>query len=79
MLQNLWLEVKGFGKRGTAVSKMNPAVALSKEMHDKVYIEQSQLRLFDRSKLSRMSYVEIIEANETAMRNAGVPELLPIT
>lgn len=75
MLQNLWLEVNQGVKRGAApISTMNPAVAVSREMHVAIGREQRALGLFDRSKLSGMSATENIELNMLAMRRAGVPE-----
>lgn len=76
MLQNAWLRVHGYiHRRGIgATSTQNPAVALSQEMHIKVGMEQAKLGLHDPAKLKKMSYIENIELNAQAMRNAGVPE-----
>lgn len=75
LLQNLWLEVNQSVKRGSApVSTMNPAVAVSRDIHVAIGREQRALGLFDRSKLSGMSATENIELNMLAMRRAGVPE-----
>ena len=74
MLQNLWLEVHGFGKRlATPASRNNPAIALTHPEHTAVS-SQRDLGLFDRNKLAQMSAKEIIEANANAMRAAGIPE-----
>ena len=76
MLQNAWLREHGHVRSrgaGTA-SRDNPAVALTKEMHDQVGIEQRRLGLFDRSRLRGMSAEENIALNAEAMRSAGVPE-----
>ncbi|WP_284269092.1 eCIS core domain-containing protein [Bradyrhizobium iriomotense] len=75
MLQNLWLEVKGYGERlKTAASRKNPAVALSHDEHVAVGREQRDLGLFDRDKLAKMSAEEVIKQNALAMRRAGIPE-----
>ena len=75
LLQNLWLEVHGFGKRlATPASRNNPAIALTHPEHTAVSRAQRDLGLFDRNKLAQMSAKEIIEANANAMRAAGIPE-----
>jgi hypothetical protein len=75
MLQNLWLEVKGYGKRlKTAASRKNPAVALSHNEHVSVGREQRALGLFDRNKLAKMSAEEVVGLNALAMKNAGIPD-----
>ena len=74
LLQNLWLEVKGLGRRLTsAASRDNPAVALNHAEHAEVGRQQRALGLFDRSKLATMSAEQVIEANATAMQRAGIP------
>lgn len=80
MLQNLWLEVKGFGKRGaTDISKNNPAIALGHNEHVLVGRHQRALGLFDRNRIFGMSATEIIEANAEAMKRAGVPDAVITT
>ncbi len=76
MLQNAWinLKVKGSSRGVGEASRSNPAVALSKEMHDAVGREQRKLGLFEESKLKKMTYQENIALNERAMQNAGVPQ-----
>ena len=75
MLQNAWLEANGYIKRrGTgAASRMNPAMAVSKELHDKITAEQVRLGLRG-ERLVGMSAEENIRLNAIAMRKAGVPE-----
>ncbi len=75
LLQNLWLEVKGYGQRlvGPA-SRNNPAVALTQAEHTAVGREQRAAGLFDRDKLAKMSAAQCIEANAQAMKRAGVPD-----
>lgn len=74
MLQNLWLEVKGFGERlDSAASRNNPAVALTNADHAAVGREQSALGLLDRAKVAAMTALENIELNAQAMKNAGIP------
>jgi hypothetical protein len=74
VLENLWLEVHGFGGRGeSATSRNNPAVALSESEHTEVGRQQRTLGLFDRGKLAHMSAEQVIELNATAMRRAGIP------
>jgi hypothetical protein len=77
LLQNLWLEVKGFGRRlvGPA-SRENPAVALTHAEHVEVGRQQYKLGLFDRQKIAQMSAAEIIESNALAMKRAGIPDFV---
>lgn len=75
MLQNLWLEVKGFGARLTgSASKNNPAMALSHAEHVAVGREQRALGLFDGGKLKKMTAEQVIDLNALAMKKAGVPD-----
>jgi hypothetical protein len=75
LLQNLWLEVKGFGLRlKTDASRNNPAVALSQSEHAEVGRQQGRLGLNLRSNLEGMSAEQNIEQNVLAMRRAGIPE-----
>jgi len=75
MLQNAWLESKGYGERlKSEASRRNPAVALSHAEHVAVGREQRKLGLFDQQKLSKMSAKEVIEQNALAMKNAGIPD-----
>lgn len=74
LLQNAWLEVKGFGKRLTSKeSRENPAVALTQPEHTAVGREQIKMGLFDQQKLAQMSAKQNIEANVEAMRRAKIP------
>ncbi len=75
LLQNLWLEVKGYGKRlvGPA-SRNNPAVALTQAEHTAVGRAQRNMGLFDRKKLAGMSAERVIDANAQAMKRAGIPD-----
>ncbi|MEU2258431.1 DUF4157 domain-containing protein [Nocardia xishanensis] len=74
MLQNLWLEMKGFGKRlKHPASKDNPAVALSRAEHTRVTTEQRKLGLLDGLTVGKMSAAKNIELNALAMNRAGVP------
>ncbi len=76
MLQNKWLEVRGLseGRLADAVSKRNPAVALSDALHKRVNKAQIKLGLHDSSYLRTLEAEQIIELNARAMRAAGVPE-----
>lgn len=75
LLQNLWLQVKGFGKRlATPASRNNPAVALTHREHAEVGRQQRALGLYSRKKLLSMSAQEVIDANATAMQRAGIPQ-----
>jgi hypothetical protein len=75
MLQNAWLEAKGYGERlKSAASRKNPAVALSHNEHVAVGREQKALGLFDRNNLVKMSAEQVIKQNALAMKNAGVPD-----
>ena len=77
VLQHAWLKVHGLveGARGVgAVSANNPAVALGKKMHAKVYEEQKLLGLFDRKVLRTLSDRQVIQRNALAMKRAGVPQ-----
>lgn len=75
LLENLWLEVKGFGKRlASAASRDNPAVGLTHGEHAEVGRQQRALGLFDRTKLAGMSAEQVVDANATAMQRAGIPQ-----
>jgi hypothetical protein len=75
LLENLWLEVKGYGKRlASPASRNNPAIALTHAEHTAVGREQRALGLFDRSKVAKMSAPEVIEQNAKAMTQAGIPD-----
>jgi hypothetical protein len=75
LLENLWLEVKGFGKRlASAASRDNPAVGLTHAEHAEVGRQQRALGLFDRSKLAGMTAEQVIDANAAAMQRAGIPQ-----
>lgn len=77
LLQNLWLEIKGFGRRlvGPA-SRDNPAIALTQAEHAEVGRQQYKLGLFDRDKLAKLSASEVIETNALAMKQAGIPDYI---
>jgi hypothetical protein len=75
LLENLWLEVKGFGKRlAGPASRKNPAVALSHDEHVAVGREQRAMGLFDRDTVAKMSAEQVIGANAEAMKRAGIPD-----
>jgi hypothetical protein len=75
LLENLWLEVKGYGKRlASAASRDNPAVGLTHAEHAEVGRQQRALGLYDRNKLAGMSAEQVIDANATAMQRAGIPQ-----
>jgi hypothetical protein len=75
LLENLWLEVKGFGKRlASAASRDNPAVGLTHAEHAEVGRQQRALGLYDRTKLAGMTAEQVIDANATAMQRAGIPQ-----
>jgi hypothetical protein len=75
LVQNLWLEVKGYGKRlAGPASRNNPAIALTQAEHTAVGREQMKLGLFDRDKLAKMNATQVIEENAKAMKNAGIPD-----
>jgi hypothetical protein len=74
LLENLWLEVKGFGKRlASAASRDNPAVGLTHAEHAEVGRQQRALGLFDRTQLANMGAQDVIDQNALAMRRAGIP------
>jgi hypothetical protein len=75
MLQNAWLEAKGYGERlKSEASRKNPAVALTHAEHVAVGREQRKLELLDKQNLSKMSARQVIEQNALAMKNAGIPD-----
>ena len=75
LLQNLWLEVKGYGKRlANPASRNNPAMALTQAEHAAVTNAQRELGLLERVKLANMSAAEVIEKNALAMKKAGIPD-----
>jgi RHS repeat-associated protein len=75
LLQNAWIEVHTGVKRGAGpASTMNPAVALSHDLHVAIGREQRALGLYDRAKLAKMTAAENVELNALAMRRAGVSE-----
>lgn len=80
LLQNLWLEVHGYGRRLTSpASRTNPAVALSHDEHVAVGRQQRAMGLYDPANLRPMSAPAIIDANVEAMRRAGVrPEVIEV-
>jgi hypothetical protein len=77
LLQNLWLGVKGFGRRleGPA-SKENPAVALTHAEHVEVGRQQRAMGLLDWKKVAQMSAEQVIEQNALAMKRAGIPDFV---
>jgi hypothetical protein len=75
VLQNAWLQVRGHATRlHGAISRDNPAVALSQREHQAVDLAQRALGLFDHSRLAQMTAQQVIDANAQAMRNARIPE-----
>lgn len=73
LLQNLWLEVKGFGRRlTTSASRENPAVALTHAEHAEIGRQQIKLGLVRRN-MEGMTAAQNIELNVQAMKNAGIP------
>ena len=76
LLQNFWLKVKYNVERGIGtLSRDNPSVAVSKEVHAAIGEEQRALGLFDEAKVANMTAEQNINLNALAMRRAGgVPE-----
>jgi RHS repeat-associated protein len=75
VLQNAWLEANRGAQRGKgAMSRNNPAVALTDDLHDAVTAEQRALGLLDKNRLRGMSAADNIALNAEAMRRAEVPE-----
>ena len=73
VLQNLWLELKYKIQRGVGdISRDNPAVALSKEVHEAVTNEQRALGLLDEAKVAKMTAEENINLNAIAMKKTGL-------
>jgi hypothetical protein len=62
LLHNLWLEVKGLGKRLSSASRDNPAVGLT---HAEVGRQQRLLDLYDRNKLAGMTPEQVIDATSS--------------
>jgi hypothetical protein len=61
-------------RRGSSIGEIakNPAIALTKEQHERVNREQRTLKLWDPENLGRLSPMQVIELNREALLNAKV-------
>ena len=73
LLQNAWLEANGYGKRGSELSKLNPAIALKEDpMHKSISGKQRNLKMNTKN-LSGISWRRNVLDNIQIMIDAGVP------
>jgi RHS repeat-associated protein len=76
LLQNAWLKAKGLTKGHGVddISKLNPAVAVTKPMHTKINKLQRQYGLWNPKRLAEMKADEVIDLNVRILREVGIPE-----
>jgi hypothetical protein len=74
VLQNAWLKRTGLSqRRGTGpVSRGNPSLAVSEDLHLRISAGQQQLGLNDPQRLAQMTDQEVIDENVRALEQAGV-------
>ncbi|MEV6300685.1 hypothetical protein AB0M02_14855 [Actinoplanes sp. NPDC051861] len=75
VLSNAWLQVRGHVTKRLAgrISRDNPALALSHDVHVIVGRYQRALGLYEHANLARWDYVEVLARNAEAMHHAGIP------
>ena len=77
LLQHAWLEEHGHvtaGRGSNPISRNNPAIMLTDDMHKSINKLQSSQGLHDKSNLRAMSAKRNIYRNAAIMRKAGVPK-----
>jgi hypothetical protein len=74
VIQNAYLKAIGeIEERGVGeISRGNPSLAVSEELHGRIDAAQRALGLWDRANLARLSDQEIINKNIQALEIAGV-------
>lgn len=75
-MQNFWLRVNDvIDKRKKGIGSVaNPTVLLPPDVHRVVSRFQRALGLFDRSKMAKLDYKQVLALNALALQQAGLPQ-----